>query len=86
VQVIGASVDRPEANRRWAEKHDLRMPLLSDTDHVLVAAFGVERPTGTAERSTWLIDAEGSLRRIYPKVSPKGHAAAVLSAVRELWG
>jgi peroxiredoxin Q/BCP len=88
VQVIGASVDSPDANRRWAEKHGLRMPLLSDAgEHQVAAAFGVARPmVGVAKRTTWLIDPDGVLRRVYPRVTPKGHAADVLAAAREIWG
>lgn len=87
MQVIGASVDTPEANRKWAEKHGLHMPLISDPgEHIVAAAFGVARPlVGVAKRTTWLIEADGKLRKIYPKVSPKGHAAEVLAAVREFW-
>jgi peroxiredoxin Q/BCP len=86
--VIGASVDKPEANERWARKHDLRMPLVSDHgDHVVASAFGVARPmVGVAKRTTWLIDADGTLRKVYPSVRPKGHAAAVLEDCREIWG
>jgi peroxiredoxin Q/BCP len=88
VQVVGASVDRPEANARWAQKHGLRMPLVSDPgEHTVAAAFGVARPmVGVAKRTTWLIDADGTLRKIYPKVTPKGHAADVLAAVGRIWG
>jgi len=87
VQVVGASVDTPAANERWAQKHDLRMPLISDPgDHTVAAAFGVARPmVGVAKRTTWLIDADGTLRKIYPKVTAKGHAAQVLEDCRELW-
>ncbi|MBN2204825.1 MAG: redoxin domain-containing protein [Thermoleophilia bacterium] len=88
VQVIGASVDKPAANERWAKKHALRMPLISDPgEHTVAAAFGVARPlVGVAKRTTWLIDPDGTLRKIYPKVTPRGHAADVLAAVREIWG
>jgi thioredoxin-dependent peroxiredoxin len=86
VQVVGASVDPEKANARFAEKHGLRMPLLCDTERTLVRAFGIERETGSAKRTTWLIDADGTLRKVYPKVSAKGHAAEVLAAARELWG
>lgn len=88
VQVLGASVDKPEANERWAKKHGLRMPLISDPgEHTVAAAFGVARPlVGVAKRTTWLIDPDGRLRKIYPKVTPKGHAAEVLAAVKEIWG
>jgi thioredoxin-dependent peroxiredoxin len=88
VQVIGASVDKPATNERWARKHELRMPLISDPDeHEVAAAFGVARPmVGVAKRTTWLIDADGTLRKLYPKVTPKGHAAEVLAACAEIWG
>jgi peroxiredoxin Q/BCP len=88
VQVVGASVDKPAANERWAQKYDLEMPLISDYgDHTVSSAFGVARPmVGVAKRTTWLIDPDGTLRKIYPKVTAKGHAAQVLADCRELWG
>ncbi len=88
MQVVGASVDKPAANQKWAVKYSLRMPLISDPgDHVVASAFGVARPmVGVAKRTTWLIDADGTLRKIFPKVTPKGHAANVLAAVQEVWG
>jgi peroxiredoxin Q/BCP len=87
VQVIGASVDKPASNERWAQKYDLRMPLISDHgEHTVAGAFGVARPkVGVAKRTTWLIDADGTLRRIYSKVTAKGHAAQVLADCREVW-
>lgn len=86
--MIGASVDSAAANRKWAEKHALRMPLLGDTrEHDVAVAFGVARPlVGVAKRTTWLIDHDGTLRKVYPKVTPKGHAAEVLAACRKIWG
>jgi peroxiredoxin Q/BCP len=86
--VIGASVDKPAANERWAAKYELEMPLLSDDgDHTVASAFGVARPmVGVAKRTTWLIDPDGTLRKIYAKVTAKGHAAQVLADCRELWG
>ncbi len=88
MQVVGASVDKPAANERWAQKYDLRMPLISDDgDHTAAAAFGVARPmVGVAKRTTWLIDPDGTLRKIYPKVTPKGHAAQVLADCKAIWG
>ena len=86
--MVGASVDKPEANERWAKKYELRMPLISDPgEHVVAAAFGVARPmVGVAKRTTWLIDPDGTLRKVYPQVKAKGHAAQVLADCRELWG
>lgn len=88
MRVVGASVDKPGAIERWASKYDLRMPLISDySEHTVAAAFGVSRPmVGVAKRTTWLIDSDGTLRGIYPRVTPKGHAAEVLADCIELWG
>jgi peroxiredoxin len=88
VQVIGASIDTPEKNAAWAAKLGLRMPLISDSgEHEVARAFGVSRPlVGVAKRTTWLIDGDGTLRKIYAKVTAKGHAAEVLVTAREIWG
>jgi len=87
VQVIGASVDAAKANRSFAERHALAFPLLCDTDYTVSAAFGVaRRHVGTAKRTTFLIDGDGTLRKVYAKVQARGHAAEVLAAAREIWG
>ena len=85
---MGASVDKPDANERWAQKYALRMPLISDDgEHTVAAAFGVARPmVGVAKRTTFLIDPDGTLRKVYTAVKAKGHAAAVLADCREIWG
>jgi peroxiredoxin Q/BCP len=86
--VIGASIDAAQANEKWARTHDLKMPLIGDTgEHEVAVAFGVARPlVGVAKRTTWLIDPDGTLRKVYLKVTPKGHAAEVLAACKEIWG
>jgi thioredoxin-dependent peroxiredoxin len=88
VQVVGASVDKPAANGRWAEKYGLKMPLISDAgERAVTVAFEAAQPAvGVARRTTFLIEADGTLARIYPKVRAKGHAAQVLADCRELWG
>ena len=87
VQVVGASVDKPAANARFAKKYGLRFPLLCDTDYDISSAFGVARPmVGVAKRTTFLIDPDGLVRKAYAKVKAKGHAAEVLQAVAAIWG
>jgi peroxiredoxin Q/BCP len=88
VQVIGASIDKPAANQKWAKKYELRMPLISNVgDPTVAAEFGVARPmVGVAKRTTFLIDPDGTVRKTYMKVTPKGHAAEVLEAASEIWG
>lgn len=87
VQVIGASVDPVKANRSFAERYSLGFPLLCDTDYTVASAFGVARPhVGTAKRTTFLIEADGTVRKVYAKVQARGHAAEVLDAARRIWG
>ena len=53
----------------------------------MAAVFGVARPlVGVAKRTTFLIDADGTVRRVFAKVTPRGHAAEVLATAREIWG
>ena len=87
MQVLGASVDKPEVNERWAAQHGLGMPLLSDAgdEHEVAAAFDIVKETGTARRTTFLIEADGTLAKVYPQVTAKGHAAQVLADVDQLW-
>jgi len=87
--VIGISRDPVKALDRFAAKHGLGVILASDEDGATVEAYGVwveksmyGRRFMGIERTTVLIDAEGRIARIWPKVKVKGHAAEVLEAVR----
>ncbi len=89
--VLGVSRDSLPSHEKFREKHDLPFPLLSDPDETLCRQFDVIRPKSLygrkfmgVERSTFLIDADGRLRREWRKVKVAGHAAEVLAAVREL--
>lgn len=86
MQVVGASIDKPAANERFARKYGLGFPLVSDPDHEVTRAFDVGGFAGSARRTTFLIDADGTVRRVYDKVKAKGHAARVLSDARAIWG
>jgi len=84
---VGASVDASAANRKFAEKHGLRMPLLCDPEYTVSVAFGVaEGPgQGRARRTTFLISPDGRVERVFKNVKAKGHAEAVLEAARKIW-
>lgn len=86
LQVVGASVDKPAANERFAGKYGLGFPLVSDPDREVTRAFEVGGLVGSAKRSTFLIDADGTVRKVYDKVKAKGHAARVLAEARAIWG
>ena len=89
--VIGVSKDPVKKLDRFKAKYDLNIQLASDETAGVTEAYGlwVEKSMyGKTymgiERATVLIDGEGIVRRIWSKVSVKGHAAEVLDAVKAL--
>lgn len=89
--VLGVSRDSVKSHENFKLKQSLPFDLLSDGDEVLCSAYAViklKKLYGKEylgiERSTFLIDADGKLRNEWRKVSVKGHAEAVLAAVRAL--
>jgi peroxiredoxin Q/BCP len=82
--VIGISVDTLDDQRKFAEKENLTYPLLADPDKKVARAFGVLTPAGYAQRATFVIDKDGVVRKIYPRVAdPRAHADEVLAHVKE---
>jgi len=89
VAVFGVSPDSEKSHERFVSKCALHIPLVSDPDHVLIDALGLwvqkkfaGRTYMGVERSTFLIDSDGSVEREWRQVKPAGHAAEVLEAVR----
>lgn len=89
--VLGISPDPPAKHRAFREKYDLTFTLLSDPDHRVATAWGAWREknmygkkTIGMQRSTFVIDAGGIVRKVWKRVKVDGHEQAVLAAVREL--
>lgn len=89
--VIGVSKDSVRAHEKFIAKHELGVTLASDEDGGVAEAYGVwveknmyGRTFMGIERTTFLIDGAGIIRRVWPKVKVKGHVAEVLNAVRAL--
>ena len=89
--VVGVSPDKPRSHDRFRGKHDLPFRLASDTDHAVARRFGVwvekqmyGRKFMGLERSTFLIDGEGRVARVWRKVKVNGHVQEVLEAARDL--
>jgi peroxiredoxin Q/BCP len=90
-KVLGVSPDTVEDIAKFAGKHDLDFTLLADADHSVADAYGtwVEKTSyGNAywgvQRSTFVIDADGKVAKVFPKVSPQTHDEVVLKALAEL--
>jgi len=87
--ILGVSTDDIESHQKFAEKQKLNFPLLSDEDGNVTRKYGAWQEKkmygktfmGTV-RSTFVIDRAGKIARIWPKVSPEGHAEEVLEFVK----
>jgi peroxiredoxin Q/BCP len=87
-RVIGISPDEVPAIERFAGKYDLDFTLLADPDHAVADAYGAwgERSMYGKKymgviRSTFIVDPEGKIAKVFPKVSPKKHDDLVLAAL-----
>jgi thioredoxin-dependent peroxiredoxin len=90
-RVIGVSPDQPAALKKFDGKHGLDFTLLGDADHAVADAYGTwveksmygKKYMGVA-RATFIVDPEGRIAKVFPKVSPKQHDDLVLKALGEL--
>ncbi|MFQ3582096.1 thioredoxin-dependent thiol peroxidase [Chloracidobacterium validum] len=90
-QVIGISPDSVASHGKFAAKFGLDFPLLSDPDHIVAEQYGVwqeKKNYGKTYfgivRATFIINEQGRIARIFPKVKVEGHDAQVLQALAEL--
>jgi thioredoxin-dependent peroxiredoxin len=89
--VLGVSPDPVSAVKKFADKQSLNFRLLADEDHAVCELYGVwaektnyGRTYWGAQRSTFIIDPDGKVATVFPKVSPKTHDEVVLKALGEL--
>lgn len=89
--IIGISPDSVKKHDRFAAKHGLTIALGSDEDNHVAGLYGVWKQKSMygrtymgIERTTFLIDTEGRIAEIWPKVKVAGHAEAVLKRVQAL--
>jgi thioredoxin-dependent peroxiredoxin len=88
--VVGCSGDSVEDQTKFKTRYKLNFPLLADTEFEVVEAYKARRMKSFfgksflgIVRTTFWIGPDGKIRKIWPKVTPKGHAAEVLAAIRE---
>ena len=87
--VLGASADTVQSHAKFKQKFSLPFPLLADPDHAVADQYGVWGPKKMMGREfeginriTYLIDANGIVKQVWPKVKPEGHADEILAALR----
>jgi peroxiredoxin Q/BCP len=89
--VLGVSGDSLDSHGKFKAKYKLNFPLLADTDKAVAKKYGAwgekvmygKKVTGMI-RSTFVIDEEGVVRKVFPKVRVDGHADKVLEALSTL--
>ncbi|MFP4456321.1 MAG: thioredoxin-dependent thiol peroxidase [Clostridia bacterium] len=89
--VIGVSPDGVKSHQNFANKHDLPFHLLVDKDHQIAeiyGAWGLKKMYGKEYRgiirTTYIIDKDGKVAKIYPKVRVKDHEKKILEAIKSL--
>jgi peroxiredoxin Q/BCP len=89
--VLGVSPDPVREVKKFHDKQSLNFTLLADEDHAVCDLYGVwgeksmyGRTYFGAQRSTFIVDADGQVAKVFPKVSPKTHDEIVLAALGEL--
>lgn len=87
--VLGVSADSVKSHKKFAEKYGLTFPLLADEKKEVVNAYGVwglkkfmGREYEGIFRTSFLIDPEGKIKKVYEKVKPELHAQEVLEDLR----
>jgi len=92
-RVLGVSPDETKDIAKFDDKYDLGFTLLADADHAVAESYGVWAEKNMygkkywgVQRTTFLIDPEGKVARVFPKVQPKQHDDLVLGALAKLQG
>jgi len=83
VQILGVSADSEKSHKNFAEKYLLPFPLLADKERKIIQAYGTNG-TFFAKRTSFLIDPEGNIAKIYEKVVPAKHATEVLDDIKKM--
>ena len=91
IVVLGVSADSVESHQKFADKYGLPYPLLADTDTTVSQLYGVWKEKNYAgkkymgvNRETFLIDKDGIVRKVWPKVNAAEHAQEVLEPIEAL--
>jgi peroxiredoxin Q/BCP len=90
VVVLGISRDTVKAQKKFADKYDIKYPLLADSEMELIKRYGLlvekkmyGKPVTGVARTTYVIGADGKLIHIFENVKPEGHAEEVLALLKK---
>jgi len=86
--VLGISADKVELHKKFSDKYKLNFPLLADTEKKVINAYGVfgkKKFLGKEYygimRTTFIIDENGKIEKVFEKVKPEGHALQILGTI-----
>jgi peroxiredoxin Q/BCP len=90
-KVVGISADSTDSHGKFIARHELNFPLLADPGNKVCKLYGVYKMKSLygrefmgIERTTFIIDQAGVVRRVFPKVKVNGHTEEVMEALREI--
>ena len=90
-EVVGISGDSAASHQKFTDKYSLNFPLLADADNAVAKAYGVYKMKSLygrqfmgIERTTFVIDRTGVIRKVFPKVKVNGHTHEVVGALKSL--
>ncbi len=82
---MGVSADSAEVQRKFMKRFSVTFPMISDAEKQVINAWGAREILGiVAKRSTFLIDPDGKIAHVWPRVSVEGHADDVVATLRGL--
>lgn len=82
-EVIGVSTQSTRSHRNFKDKHQLKHILLSDEKGRLAETLGILKETGTAKRTTYLVDPKGNIVKVWRNVKVKGHVDQALKYLKK---
>lgn len=90
-KILGVSPDSVESHQKFRDKYSLNFPLLADPQHTIAEKYGAWREKNMygkksmgIQRSTYLIDSEGKIAKVWKRVRVDGHDQAVIEAIQAL--
>lgn len=88
ILAFGLSADDVESHQNFCQKFSLTVPLIADPEEVLLKALRTPQADwkGTMywQRTSYVFDPEGMIRKVYDQVNPVGHAEAVLNDIKQM--
>jgi peroxiredoxin Q/BCP len=90
-ELFGISPDSVQSHQKFRDKYSLPFPLLADDDHKVSEAYGVWGEKTFAghkymgvDRATFIVGPDGKLAKVFPNVSPAGHALEISQTLKDL--